>query len=99
MAFVRVNFGPLGGQSKKGKAPATWGYKTDDAAAAVDTADYFLDVIALLSIGDLIWRVTVTNLGASNEALSTAGWHVVKDKTATSIDVTDATAATLTDTD
>lgn len=101
MAFNKANFGPLGGQSKKGigGAPAMWAYKTDDAHATVDGAGYFNTVRDMLSIGDLIYVAVVTNLNASNEALSTAGFHVVKDKSTTAIDVTDVTVLTVTDTD
>lgn len=101
MAFKKANFGPIGGQARRGigGAPAMYAYKTDDAAATVDTDGYFNTVRNLLSIGDLVYRVTVTNLDASNEALSTAGFHVVKDKTTTTVDVTDVLALTMTDTD
>jgi hypothetical protein len=104
MAFIQKNFGPLGGQSTKGigGAPAAWVYKTADTHATVDTTGYFDAVRNILSIGDLIYVAVVTNLGATNEALSTAGWHVVKDKPAlgaAGIDVTDVTALTVTDTD
>lgn len=101
MAFIRANFGPLGGQSKRGigGAPASWAYKSADAHAAIDSAGYFNEVRNLLSIGDLIYVAVVTNLGLSTEALATAGWHVVKDKTTTTVDVTDVTVAVVTDTD
>lgn len=101
MSFLRKNFGPIGGQARKGigGAPALWSYKTDDAHAAVDAAGYFNEIRALLSVGDLIYVAVVTNLNASNEALSTAGWHVMKDKTSAAVDVTDVTALTVTDSD
>lgn len=101
MAFKRANFGPLGGQSRRGikGAPAVWGYKTDDAHAAVDTTGYFNEVRNLMSIGDLIYVAVVTNLDASNEALATAGFHVLKDKSTTVVDVTDVTVLTVIDTD
>lgn len=80
--------------------PNIWSYKTADAAATVDTADYFVDAIPHgMKIYDLILRTTVTNLGASNEAYSTQGLHVVNAKSATSIDAADAVALSGTDTD
>lgn len=94
MAFTASSFQPIGGQARRGSAPQIFSYKTEDTAATVDSADYFLSVIKLLEIGDAIYRVTT-----SSGALSTAGWHVVKDKTATSIDVADTLALTVTDTD
>lgn len=101
MAFKKANFGPLGGQARRGiaGAPAMWAYKTDDAHATVDTDGYFNTIRNLLSIGDLIYVVVVTNLDASTEALSTAGHHVVKDKSSSAVDVTIVTALTLTDSD
>ena len=78
--------------------PNIWVYKTDDAAATVDTSGYF-PVGYGLKIGDLIYRVTVTNLGLSTEALSTAGWHVVVTASSSAVDVSDTTALTVTNTD
>jgi hypothetical protein len=75
-----------------------WSYKTENAAAELDTASYF-PVGYGLRAGDIVFRYTVTNLGASNEALSTHGVHVVKDVSSTAVDVTDTTAWTVTDTD
>lgn len=74
-------------------------YDTADAAADVDTADYFLKAINQLNIGDVILRRTGTLSEGGLSAITTAGFHVVKDKSATSIDVTDALALTMTDTD
>ena len=94
MAFNKANFQPIGGQAKRGTAPQVFSYITEDAAATIDTAGYFNEVLALLEVGDMIFRVTT-----STGALSTAGLHVVKDKSATAVDVVDATALTVTDTD
>ena len=44
MAFSRTGWTPLGGQSKKGNAPAMWGYKTTDAQTVVRVAAYFNSV-------------------------------------------------------
>lgn len=96
MAFNADYFGPVGPQSNT--RPNMWTYKTADTAAAVQVAGYFPPGYGL-KIGDLVFRTTVTNLGASNEALSTAGWHVVKDVSKTAVDVTDVTVITVTDTD
>lgn len=80
--------------------PSIWSYKTADSAATVDTADYFVNGIAMgLRKYDLILRTTVTNLGASNEAYSTQGLHVVNSQTSTAIDVADAVALSGSDTD
>ena len=94
MAFDSTKFGPIGGQARRGKQPQIWSYTTEDAAATVDSAGYFSSMYNSLEIGDVIYRVTT-----SSGALSTAGFHVVKDKASGAIDVVDATALTVTDTD
>lgn len=94
MAFDITGFQPIGGQARTGKAPALYSYQTTDAITVVRVAGYFNAIRNMLQIGDGIW-VIVTSAGA----LSTASWVVVKDKTATTVDVTDATAITVTDTD
>lgn len=98
MAFDIANFGPLGGQSRRGKAPMWWTYTTTDAHTAVDAAGYFGSsyggVYNHLEIGDVIY-VCVTSTGA----LSTAGVHIVKDKASGTVDVTNVTAFTVTDSD
>jgi len=95
MAFNPDYFGPIGPQSNL--RPNMWSYKTADVANDVDTAGYF-PVGYGIKIGDLVYRITVTNIGLSNEALANAGWHVVKDVSKTQIDITDNTALTVTDT-
>ena len=109
MAFDANFLQPIGGQAAAGgsaygagiadatthRAPQMFSYMTADAHATVDTADYFLAARHLLEIGDLIFVAVINSSGA----LQTAGFHVVKDKTATSIDVTDVTAGTVTDSD
>lgn len=101
MAFIRANFAPVGNQAKKGigGAPAAWSYKTADAQATVRVAGYFNEVRDLLSIGDEIRCVVVTNLGLSNETLSAVFRTCVKDKSTTTVDVTDGVAEAITDTD
>lgn len=95
MAFNSTNFQPIGGQAKAGNAPQVWSYTTTDTAATVDTSAYFNAVASLLKVGDIIWRVTT-----SGSAVSTAGYHVVMTISAAGVvDVADATAATVTNTD
>lgn len=98
MAFIAENFAPAGANSKPGKAPQLWTYKTADSAATVDTAGYFNGAVAyggvynLLRIGDWIMITIVTNLGASNEAFSDSAIVVVKDKASGTVDVIDEVA-------
>lgn len=96
-------FNPIGGQSKRGSgaftgAPQVFTYKTEDSHATVDDAGYFNAIRDMLSIGDIIDVVVVTNRGTASEALGTYGRHIVKDKSATAVDVTDVTVGTVTDT-
>ncbi|MBR0651346.1 hypothetical protein GXW78_16860 [Roseomonas terrae] len=94
MAFDIKGFQPAGGESKSGAAPKMHTYKSEDAITVVRVAGYFNPVRHMLEIGDLIY-VVATSAGA----LSTASWVVVKDKSASAVDVTDQTAITVTDTD
>jgi hypothetical protein len=95
MAFSMTGFNAVGGQSKAGNAPQMWSYTTTDSAATVDSSAYFNSVASVLKVGDLIWRVTT-----SSGAVSTAGWHVVMTISAAGVvDTSDATAATVTNTD
>jgi hypothetical protein len=77
----------------------TFRYKTEDAHAAVDAAGYMNKAYGLLLIGDLIDVIVVTNIDASNEALSTYGRHAVKDRASGVVDLTDVTVGTMTDSD
>ena len=90
MPFDRNNLHRLCG----GGGNSVWLYKTTDAADVVDAANYFNPAgVGVMNIGDLVIRVTL-----SGTALSTAGFHVVKDVSASAIDVTDTTVLTVTDT-
>jgi hypothetical protein len=102
MPFALANFGPLGGQSRRGTGansapgqPQMWSYRTDEATADVDTSGYFNAVAPLLEVGDLIYRVTVNGSGV----VQSAGWHVVMTKSAGVVNVSDVTALTVTNTD
>jgi hypothetical protein len=94
MAYNRDRLIALGGGNFR--------YKTDDTAATVDSAGYFNEDGSPLKLGDVIERITVTNIDASNEAVSTFGWHIVNSVVRGNpdvIDVSDTTAGTVTDTD
>lgn len=101
-------FNAIGGQAGRSPAvprannlggPAIWSFKATDAHATIDGAGYFNPILGLLSIGDLIFVAVVTNRGAATEALSTAGLHVVVNKSATAVDVTNVETITVTDSD
>lgn len=82
--------------------PNIWSYKTADATAVVDSANYFANALGGgMKAYDLILRTTVTNLGASNEAFANSGFHIVNASSASAgtIDVADTVALTGTDTD
>lgn len=105
MPFQLTNMSPLmgGRQAPAGSGEAAgrgaftvWLYRTEDAAAVVDTAGYFNAARSLLTAGDVIWRLTVNTTGVPQ----TSGFHLVNDVPATgAVDVTDVLALTVTDTD
>jgi len=105
MAFILANLQPIGGTSRRGKASQHWSYWTLDAATAVDAAGYFNAATAyggaynLLEPGDVIHRVTWTTAVGAGGTVSTYGTHLVKDKASGTVDVTDETDLTETDSD
>ena len=91
MAFARAGWNPIGGQSKKGSAPAMWSYTSTDAIATVNTAAYFNSVSDEVSVRDIIFVVD------SN----TPTLHIVSVLTNASgvVDISDGTAVAETDSD
>lgn len=109
MAFDILFLNPVGGQSKRGKAPQRWSYATADAHTTVDGSGYFNGgavgyggAYNLLERGDIIdvvvWSGTV-NAAAGTGSISTYGPHIVIDKANGFIDVTNVTTGTVTDSD
>jgi hypothetical protein len=110
MAFVLDNLANAGNPSRPIKsiasgalgkgAPQIWTYITEDAHTAVDAAGYFNGGVAyggaynLLNKGDIIY-VVVCAAGA----VSTYGPHLVVDKASGTVDVTNVTTGTVTDSD
>ena len=80
-----------------------WHYATLDTAATADTADYFLIATSTpdprLTIGDAILIVVVTGTVAVPTGIAASTLTLVKDRTATAIDVIDGAAIATTDTD
>lgn len=94
MAFNRSRLKAVG--------PGVWTYKTDDAHTTVDGAGYFNDDGSVLKQNDVIFVVVVTNIDASNEAVSTYGTHIVNSVVRGNPDVIDTsnvTTGTVTDSD
>lgn len=91
MAFARSGWNPIGGQSKKGSAPAIWSYSSADAIATVNTAAYFNSVSDEVSVRDIIFVVdTATPTAHMVNVLSNASGVV---------DVSDGTVIVETDGD
>ena len=90
MALDRTEFGPLGGQASRGKAPALYSYKTTDAPTAVDASGYFNSFSNDLEVGDLILRVTVNSSGVP----TSAGFHVVMSNASGVVDVSNTAGIT-----
>lgn len=91
MAFSRDGWQPIGGQSKRGKAPMMWSYTTTDAIATVNTANYFNSVNAEVKVGDLIY--------VHDSNTPTASLVVVLSNDGTNVDVSDGTALSVADAD
>tara|TARA_A100001015_G_C14954976_1_gene698386 strand:- start:1023 stop:1298 length:276 start_codon:yes stop_codon:yes gene_type:complete len=91
MAFSRDGWQPIGGQSKRGKAPMMWSYTTTDALATVNTANYFNSVNAEVKVGDLIY--------VHDSNTPTASLVVVLSNDGTNVDVSDGTALSVADAD
>lgn len=81
-------------------APRMFTYLTEDAQTAIDAAGYFNGGVAyggaynMLEIGDLIYVVT-----AATSAFSQAGLAIVNAKASGTVDVTNVTVLTTTDSD
>lgn len=98
MAFILENLNPVGGQSRRGKSSQIWSYWTLDPTATVDTTGYFNNAADILSVGDIIHRVSWTT-AVGTGTISTYGTHIVNSISAGVVDVTDTTTGTVTDTD
>lgn len=93
MALVIKNLHKIAGTSGFN----LWLYKTDDAAADVDTAGYFNNAANVMNVGDVILRQTFTSTAFT--AISTVGFHFVNANSGGVVDVADTLAVTATDTD
>ena len=93
MAFDRTNWGVIGNEAKSGISPVMWGYKTTDAKTVVDGAGYFNSVAEDVTVGDIIYSF------ASTGGTATASFHVVVSNASGVVDVGDANAMAVTDSD
>ncbi|AFK51888.1 hypothetical protein [Tistrella mobilis] len=105
MAFSLKRLNAIGGQSAstymasgavvKG-GPMVHSYVSEDPLATVRASGYFNDAFGLFNLGDWIFVTTITG-----GAVTAAGIMIVNSVNAATrvIDVTDATAMTVTDTD
>ena len=75
-----------------------WAYYTADTPATVDSAGYFNEKAGELKVGDILLVVQVDDVAAPT-SVSAAGHHIVNANDGTTVDVTDATALSETDTD
>jgi len=91
MAFTIATFGPIGGQSRKGKSSMWWTYTTTDAIATVNTSAYFNTVADLVAVGDII-HVFDSNTPTQNLV-------AVLSNTGTVVDVSDGTTISVADAD
>lgn len=108
MTFAIANFTPIGGQSRRGKAPQMFAYATTDGVTTIDGNGYFNGGSAAsaayggvynhLEIGDIIFAVVhTTSVGSGT--VSDAGVFIVVNKSAGFVDVTNAVDLFVTDAD
>lgn len=105
MAFDITNFSPIGGQGKRGKAPQRFSYSTLDAHTTVDGSGYFNlataygGVYGQLEVGDIIDVVVWATAIGTGGTISTYGPHIVMTKSAGTVDVSNVTTGTVTNSD
>jgi len=95
MAFSSSGFGPLGGQSLAGNAPALYVYTTTDAHTDVDTGTaYFASMSDTLKVGDMII------VHGSTGGTRTVTMHIVTSVAAGAVGISNGTViGVVTDTD
>ncbi len=77
MALRKQSFVAAAANQGNSDAPRIHTYKSEDAHGDIDASGYFDGVADLLTIGDLIYGVEVSNIGASNEAIVDAQFYCV----------------------
>lgn len=104
MALDLNNLTPVGGNSRRGKAPQVFAYATADTNATVDGSGYFNAGSAykgaynMLEIGDIIF-VVVHTTSVGSGTIADAGVHIVNGKASGVLDVTNAVDLLVTDAD
>jgi acetylglutamate synthase len=94
MAYAQAGFGPLGGQSLAGNAPALYVYTTTDAQTVVRVSGYFDDLSDTLKVGDMII------VHGSTGGTRTITMHIVVSNASGVVDISDGTViGVVTDTD
>lgn len=90
MAFTKEDFHVIGGQT--GNAPKLCSYTTTDAMTVVRAADYFLDIIDILNVNDVVLVVSASG------GTPLLYWTYVNANDGATIDVVDGLAIPTTDT-
>ena len=91
MTFSVNGFNPVGGQSKKGRAPQRFAYRSADSIATMLAAGYFATMRNLLAIGDTIDLVQVDDDEDPTHVLAT-GSAMVQSREDDSVAVVDLSA-------
>jgi hypothetical protein len=92
MSFSKNGLTPIGGQSKKGRAPQRYAYRTADSLATVSAASYFDEVAGLFSIGDTIDVVVVDSDDSPTHVIATGSLVVQSNSTAGAVTTVDVSA-------
>lgn len=93
-----ANFVPAAANSSQSRGPRIHTYRSADAHGDIDAPGYFNSVRKHLKVGDLIYHVQVSNIDASNEAVTDASFFVVTSVPApgSNVVVSNETAITVT---
>jgi len=85
MAFAIANFSPLGANSRRGKAPAHYTYRTTDTLLVCGTSAYFNTVSSMLQVGDVI-EVEVVDSVTTPTVISDYGRLIVQSNASSVVD-------------
>lgn len=103
MTFAIANFAPAGNNSKGLSgvgtatltgAPSLYTYATADAVNTVSASGYFNDVASIINVGDFIFAVCVAGSGGTPAPTI----FQVNANDGTTVDVSDGTGVSVTDT-
>lgn len=91
MSFSKNGLTPIGGQSKAGRAPQRWAYRSADSLATISALSYFDEVAGLFHIGDTLDVVIVDDDTTPTEIVATGSLLVQSKSSAGVVNTVDIT--------